>query len=279
MSSSFEDVPEHRGRIIRSEIATPVSAWQAWLAWKDLSHLSNWLLDDAKGEFAVGQRLSWSETSNFSDTESEIKLVEDGRRLVAQLLPSGQLMEVVIEGTTGSSLVSITHSGFPDEAKGDADYQRVISAWHIRVNVLKLYLTHYFGRSRRTLRSHHDCEIPLDDLRANLRPPGRAGWLVQEGAFSAERESRLMLWDGTLMTAKVLAAHAESLMLAWREINGYLLLRWRALDPTSTEVTVDVTSWGGQSDLFEAAAETICIAVSKLARLPDVGVRSQGSGE
>ncbi len=266
------------GRTVRREVETAVSPWQVWLAWTDPVHLSNWLLDSAEGELAVGQTVSWLLSGTSVPFQFVVRSLADERSLLVELRPSGQLIEIRIEGASGSCLVSITHSGFSDDDEGDVAYQEAIAAWQQRVNVLKLYLGHSFARPRQTIQMSSITTLTEYEIsRYILDPSGHRKWLTLEGRLEPLRDTEIELWDGSKISSRILVASNDFMMFSWDEGKGFVLLTYRPSSSGKSEIGMSVSSWTDDPERLEAFYETLRVGLSKMLGFSGAEAASQGS--
>ena len=266
------------GRTVRTEVETAVSSWQVWLALTDQAHLSNWLLDSAEGELAVGQRVRWLLSGTRIPFEFVVLKLEDERSLLVELRPTEQLIEICVAGASGSSLVSITHSGFSDDNDGDSAYREAIAAWQERINVLKLYLGRYFARPRQTIQTASITTLAEAEIsRYILQLAGHRKWLTIDGVLKPLRDTTITLWDGSKISSRILIASNDTLMFSWNEGHGYALLNCRSRRSNSSEIRMLVSSWMGDREGLQAFSETLQVGLSNLLGLFGSEASSQGS--
>ena len=266
--------------MVRTEVETAVSPWQVWLALTDQAHLSNWLLDSAEGELAVGQRVRWHLSGARTPVEFVVRKLEDEHSLLVELRPSAQLIEICVAGASGSSLVSITHSGFSDGNEGDSAYREAIAAWQQRINVLKLYSSQYFSRPRQTIQTTSNTTLSEAEIsRYVLQPFGHPKWLTLDGLLEPLRDTTITLWDGTKISSRILIASKDALMFSWNEGQGYVLFTCRYGGSSNSEIRMRVSSWMGDRQGLKAFCKTLQVGLSNLLVLCGAEASSQGSND
>jgi uncharacterized protein YndB with AHSA1/START domain len=262
---------EHKGRMIRAEIATSATPQQAWEAWADPEKIAQWFVDRATGEAKAGGTMTW-----FFDKFGYVlpyKIVDavPGELIVYKWEPPEGLagiLEVRIEREGGATMVRLINSGFREDAAWDEEYEGVNSGWKMALGILKFYLENNFGRAKSALLIIQPAKFAYEQvLRYFLESAKLAQWLTVSGAIGrAGEKCELQLRNTGRLTGCVLAITDREVMLSWDEVGGVLELKAFPMGPQRV-VGVRVMSWGLNSEEIPELEKKMSAAVERLAAL------------
>jgi uncharacterized protein YndB with AHSA1/START domain len=276
-STSFE----HKGRMIRAEIATAATPEQAWEAWADPEKIAQWFVDRATGEAKPGGTMTW-----FFDKFGYVipyKIVDavPGELIVYKWEPPEGLpgiLEVRIAREGGATAVRVIQSGFREGAEWDDEYEGVNSGWKIALLILKFYLENHFARGKSMAFVFRPAKFAYQQvLKYFLEPAKLAEWLTVSGAIGKSGEKcELVLRDVGRLTGCVLAVTDREVMLSWDEVGGVLELKAFPMGPQRV-VGVRVMSWGLNAAKIAQLEKKISAAVERLAALFPAGAAAGGA--
>jgi uncharacterized protein YndB with AHSA1/START domain len=262
---------EHKGRMIRAEIATSATPEQAWEAWADPEKIAQWFVDRATGEAKAGGTMTW-----FFDKFGYVlpyKIVDAvlGELIVYKWEPPEGLagiLEVRIAREGGVTAVRVIQSGFREGAEWDDEYQGVNSGWKIALGILKFYLENHFARGKTMTLVFRPAKFAYEQvLRYFLESAKLAQWLTVSGAIGrAGEKCELQLRNTGRLTGCVLAITDREVMLSWDEVGGVLELKAFPMGPQRV-VGVRVMSWGLNSEEIPELEKKMSAAVERLAAL------------
>jgi uncharacterized protein YndB with AHSA1/START domain len=266
-STSFE----HKGRMIRAEVATSATPEQAWEAWADPEKIAQWFVDRATGEAKPGRTMTW-----FFDKFGYVIPYTILDAVPSELIvykwepPEGfpGILEVRIAREGGATAVRIVQSGFREGAEWDDEYEGVNSGWKIALGILKFYLEHHFARGKTMTLVFRPAKFGYAEvLKYFLEPAKLAEWLTVSGAIgNAGEKCELQLRDAGRLTGRVLAITGREVMLSWDEVGGVLELKAFPMGPARV-VAVRVMSWRLNADETVQLEKKMSAAVERLAAL------------
>lgn len=279
---------DHKGRIIRAEMRTSATPQEAWEAWADPERIAEWFVDRATGEVRPGGTMTWFFDSFGIVIPYQVLDAVPGSAFALKWEPPpGQgysgILDVRIAREGGETVVRLVNSGFREGAEWDEEYEGVNSGWKMALSLLKEYLEHYFGRTKRTeivLRPAAFDERVLEYFRA---APKLGEWLTRArtgpsgGIEKVGDTCRLAFRDGGTLGGRVLEITKKEVALSWEEIGGTLELKAFRMGPQRM-VGVRIMSWKLDADELKNVAARMEPAVGRLAALfPLATAASAGS--
>lgn len=190
---------DHRSIERQTEIdASPDAVFRALT---DAAELTRWFPPEAHVTPGPGGeiRLVWD---GHWDGRCAIRAWEPGKRLVYTWMettappdvhtggaPAPLLVDFVIEGRSGGTVLRLTHSGFGPDADWDAMYDGVRRGWLFELSSLKYYLEKHAGESRRLVFVRRRPRLPRSDAwRAILGVGGLFDdQIAPDGLYPGER--------------------------------------------------------------------------------------------
>jgi uncharacterized protein YndB with AHSA1/START domain len=266
-STSFE----HKGRIIRAEIATSATPEQAWEAWADPEKIAQWFVDRATGEAKPGGTMTWFFDKFGYALPYKIVDAVPGRLIAFKWeAPEGNpgILELRIAREGGATMVRLVNSGFREDAAWDDEYEGVNSGWKMALGILKFYLENHFGRAKSAILIIRPARFAYEDLlRYFLEPEKLEQWLTNAGAIGRVGERcELQLRDAGKLTGSVLSITSRELTVSWDEIGGVLELKAFRMG-SQRVVCVRVMSWRLNAEEAAALEQKLNCAVDRLAAL------------
>jgi uncharacterized protein YndB with AHSA1/START domain len=153
----------------RTHIAAPID--RVWSAWTDPTELSRWYPDRATGRAEAGQHLTWIWDCYGMSLDLEVLAAEPERRLLLRANPTGrrvQRQEIIFEPSGAGTIVTVSHTGFPDTSKGADERAGTAAGWTTNLAILRHYLEHSPGRDRATAAILTDTTLAPDQVFARL---------------------------------------------------------------------------------------------------------------
>jgi uncharacterized protein YndB with AHSA1/START domain len=222
--------PEHRGRIIKTAIRSSATPEQLFEAWADPEKLAQWFPDRAEGRAVEGGVQQWFFDRFDYALPYEVSAATPGEHLVYTGEIPGRprfFLEIEIRREAGSTLLTLTNSGFLDKDGWDEEYEGISSGWQMALALLKLYGERYYGAPRAQFFAMRPASFEYADLLPfYTRRERLASWLTKSGAIDevGQRYS-LELHDGGSATGDILAITGWEVLLSWEEIGGALALK------------------------------------------------------
>ncbi len=143
---------EHSKRVIRQSLEVGSTPHRAWQAWAEPAHVVDWFCDEASGGCLPGDEISW----RFNGFEGELRYRVErswpGRELLYlfEMAGAARLIEIVFEASGQGTFVTVVHSGLPEGEQFDELARGINSGWANALQYLRLYLTEFPGRGKRT---------------------------------------------------------------------------------------------------------------------------------
>jgi uncharacterized protein YndB with AHSA1/START domain len=240
--------PEHKGRVIRASINTAADPMQLWEAWADPAKLGHWFPDRADGRAIEGAVQTWFfDRFNYA-MPYEVYSSVPGEHLVYTGQMPGRprfYLEIDITREAGTTVLTLTNSGFLDKEGWDDEYEGIASGWQMGLAMLKQYVEHYFGRPRVQFFVMRPAQYEFAELLPHYRDARLlAEWLTSSGAIGNTGEMYAMaLQDGSRATGQVLAVTGWEVQLSWNEIAGVLALKAFAMGPGRRAICIHGSSW------------------------------------
>jgi uncharacterized protein YndB with AHSA1/START domain len=266
-STSFE----HKGRIIRAEIATSATPEQAWEAWADPEKIAQWFVDRATGEAKPGGTMTWFFDKFGYALPYKIVDAVPGKLIVFKWeAPEGipGILEVRIAREGGATMVRLVNSGFREDAAWDEEYEGVNSGWKMALGILKFYLENHFAHAKSALLIIRPAQFAYEEvLRYFLEAEKLAQWLTSTGAIGrVGGRSELQLRDAGKLTGSVLAITSREVTVSWNEISGVLELKAFSMGPQRV-VCLRGFSWRLNAEEIAQLEKKMSAAVERLAAL------------
>jgi uncharacterized protein YndB with AHSA1/START domain len=262
---------EHKGRMIRAEIATSATPQQAWEAWADPEKIAQWFVDRATGEAKAGGTMTW-----FFDKFGYVlpyKIVDAvlGELIVYKWEPPEGLagiLEVRIAREGGVTAVRVIQSGFREGAEWDDEYQGVNSGWKMALGILKFYLENYFAHAKSALLIIQPANFAYEEVLKYFLEAGKlAQWLTTAGAIGKVGDAcELQLRDAGKLTGRVLAITSREVTISWDEIGGVMELKAFSMGPRRV-VCLRGFSWRLKAEAMAVIEQTLQRALERLAAL------------
>ena len=233
---------------IRKATITTAPPERAYDAWTEPEHLSRWFCDKVTGWPGAGSKLQMTwERFGFS-VEYSLPTVQPPRKVVLKAAVPGmgtQTLNISIRPYGVGSQVEVVETGpgaEGQEGAGDAE-----SGWEMSLSILKLYLENHWGKDRTSFFALLAAPYQNEQLMHFYRDAeGLSRWLVREGSIGAVGDPvHLALWEGDVLTGKVLAVTNHELSVSWDEINGYLELKSFEVNSERKAVCIRGASYGG----------------------------------
>jgi uncharacterized protein YndB with AHSA1/START domain len=266
-STSFQ----HKGRMIRAEIATSATPQQAWEAWADPEKIAQWFVDRATGEAKSGGTMTWFFDEFGYALPYKILDAVPGKLIVFKWeAPEGipGILEVRIEREDGATMVRLINSGFREDAAWDEEYEGVNSGWKMALGILKFYLENYFGRAKSAMLIIRPAQFAYEEvLRYFLEAEKLAQWLTSTGAIGNVGDAcELQLRDAGKLTGRVLAITSREVTVSWDEISGVLELKAFSMGPQRV-VCLRGFNWRLNAEEIAQLEKKMSAAVERLAAL------------
>jgi uncharacterized protein YndB with AHSA1/START domain len=262
---------EHKGRMIRAEIATSATPEQAWEAWADPEKIAQWFVDRATGEATPGGTMTW-----FFDKFGYVlpyKIVDavPGRLIVFKWeAPAGHpgILDVRIEREGGATMVRLINSGFREDAAWDEEYEGVNSGWKLALAILKFYLENHFAHAKSAMLIIRPANFGYAAvLKYFLEAEKLAQWLTTGGSIGKVGQGcELQLTDAGKLTGSVLAITGREVTISWDEIGGVLELKAFSMG-VQRVVCLRGVSWRLNAEEIAALEQKMNRAVERLAAL------------
>jgi uncharacterized protein YndB with AHSA1/START domain len=266
-STSFE----HKGRMIRAEIATAATPEQAWEAWADPEKIAQWFVDRATGEAKPGGTMTWFFDKFGYALPNKIVDAVPGRLIVFKgESPEGipRILEVRIEREGGATIVRLINSGFREDAAWHEEYEGVNSGWKMALGILKFYLENYFAHAKSALLIIQAATFAYEEVLKYFLEAGKlAQWLTTAGSMGTVGERcELQLRDAGKLTGRVLAITSREVTVSWDEIGGVMELKAFSMGPQRV-VCLRGFSWRLNAEGMAAIEQKLQRAVERLAAL------------
>lgn len=239
--------PEHKGRLLRASMKTAADPMQVWEAWADPAKLGHWFPDRADGRAVEGAVQTWFfDRFNYA-MPYEVYSSVPGEHLVYTGQMPGRArfyLEIDITREAGTTVLTLTNSGFLDKDGWDDEYEGIASGWQMALAMLKQYVEQYFGRPRVQFFAMRPAQYEFADLLPHYRDATLlAEWLTTSGAVGNTGDQyALALQDGGRASGEVLAVTGWEVQLSWTEIAGVLALKGFAMGP-SRAICIHGSSW------------------------------------
>jgi uncharacterized protein YndB with AHSA1/START domain len=245
-----------------------------WEAWADPARLAQWFPDRAEGRAEEGAVQTWFFDRFKYALPYEVYSAVPGEHLVLTGQPPGRprfFLEIEIARDAGSTLVTLTNSGFLDKDGWDDEYEGIVSGWHMSLALLKLYAEQYYGRARSQFFAMRPARYEFRELLPFYREAGAlARWLTVKGAIGDPGEPfALILTDGERLSGDVLAVTGWEVQLSWKEIDGCLALKGFALGPAGLAICIHGSAWGLRPERALALETRFAAALDRLAAALD----------
>jgi len=266
---------DHKGRVIRAEMRTTATPQQAWEAWADPEKIAGWFVDRAMGEAKAGGTMTWCfDSFGFVQPLQVVDAVPGSLLVLKWEPPPGQgpagIVEVRIVREGGETVVRLVNSGFREGAQWDEEYEGTNSGWWMALSLLKEYLEHYFGRTKRTEMVLRPAAFGFAQLREYyVEGPKISQWLAAAGSTGIAKAGdacRFALRDGGTLTGRVLEITKSEVALSWNEIGGTLELKGFAMGPQKM-LGVRLMSWKLDAGALKKVAAQMEPAVARLAAI------------
>lgn len=260
---------EHRGRTVENEIGIAADPARVWEAWADPARIADWFVERAVGRATDGGRVTWAWDRFGLEIEQEVLVADPPRRLLLRARDPDRgtsVLEVVLEGDGGQTVVRVVQSGFGGGPDADAAAEGVDSGWAIALGLLRLYMERWYGRVRSELMVLRPVPAACAAVAPYFRDPARlAEWLTAPpDVGDAAPPPRLELRDGRTITGEVLIDAGSEQLREWRQVGGALELKAFPTGDGGCTAGVRATSWQlSQTELqawkpyFDAAVERL----------------------
>jgi uncharacterized protein YndB with AHSA1/START domain len=269
--------PQHRGRTIRASIRSTATREQIFESWVDPEKLAQWFPDRAEGRAVEGGVQKWFfDRFNYA-LPYEVYDAVPGEHLVYTGAMPGRspfFLEIELTSDGGSTVVTLTNSGFLDKEGWDEEYEGIASGWQMALAVLKLYAERYYGRPRRQFFAMRPAAYEYSDLLAFYTDPERlALWLTHSGRIGQAGDPySIELRTGERASGHVLALTGWEVQLSWNEIGGALALKGFGIGNGRRAISVHGSGWDLSAERaaqlekeFEAALERLGTALERSA--------------
>ncbi len=266
--------PEHQGRKIRTTIRTTATPEKIFEAWADPSKLAQWFPDRAEGRAVEGGVQKWFfDRFNYA-LPYEVAAAVPGEHLVYTGVIPGRprfYLEIEIARDGGSTVVTLTNSGFLDKDGWDEEYEGIASGWQMAMAMLKLYAERHYGRERHQFFAMRPAAYEYRDLISFYSAPERlAAWLTKSGAIGeAGQRYALELRNGVRASGEVLAVTGWEVQLSWDEIEGALALKGFGIGQGRRAVSIHGSGWGLSAERAAALEVFVADALGRLATILD----------
>jgi uncharacterized protein YndB with AHSA1/START domain len=264
--------PEHRGRTITASIRTTATPERLWEAWADPERLAHWFPDRAEGRAEVGATQTWYFDRFKYALPYEVFSAVPGEHLVLTGEPPGRprfFLEIDLRREGGSTVLTLTNSGFLDQEGWDEEYEGIVSGWQLSLAVLKEYAERYDGRPRTQFFAMRPGAFEYAELRPLFREPAAlARWLTSSGGIGAPGDHyELTLMDGTIVDGEILAVTAWEVLVSWRAIQGVLALKAFSMGPGRRALCIHGSGWNLAPARAAALEADFGAALDRLAAL------------
>ena len=262
---------EHKGRMIRAEIATSATPEQAWESWADPEKIAQWFVDRATGEAKSGGTMNWFFDRFGYTLPNKIVDAVPGKLIVFKWEPPEgipRILEVRIEREGGATMVRLINSGFREDAAWDEEYEGVNSGWKMALGILKFYLENYFAHAKSALLIIQPANFAYEEVLKYFLEAGRlAQWLTTAGAIGKVGDAcELQLCDAGKLTGRVLAITSREVTVSWDEIGGVMELKAFSMGPRRV-VCLRGFSWRLKAEEMAAIEQKLQRALERLAAL------------
>lgn len=236
---------------IKKSTLTGAPPERAYDAWTEPDHLARWFCDQVTGWPGAGSKLKMTwERFGFS-VEYFLAEAVPGKKVVLKASVPGmgtQTLTIGVRPYGMGSQVEVVETGpgaEGQEGAGDAE-----SGWEMALSILKLYLERYYGQDRTSFFALLAAPYANEQLmRFYQTAEGLAAWLTREGSIGSVGEDvKLTLWEGDVLTGKVLAVTSHELAVSWEEIGGYLELKSFEVNAERKAVCLRGAGYGGRLD-------------------------------
>jgi uncharacterized protein YndB with AHSA1/START domain len=241
--------PEHRGRTIKAAIRSSATPEQIWEAWADPEKLGQWFPDRAEGRAVEGGVQTWYFDQFKHALPYEVYAAVAGRHLVYTGEIPGRprfFLEIEITCEAGSTLLTLSNSGFLDAGGWDEEYEGIASGWQMALAVLKLYVEQHYGSPRTQFFAMRPARFEYADLLPfYIRSDRLASWLTTAGAVGdVGQQYRLELQTGGRASGEVLAITGWEVLLSWEEIGGCVALKGFGMGGGRRAICIHGSGWG-----------------------------------
>ncbi len=143
---------EHGKRVIRQSLEAGGTPHRAWQAWAEPARVVEWFCDQAEGGCLPGDEVTWRFNGFEGVMRYRVERSWPGRELLYSFEMGGMsgLIEVRFEASGEGTRVTVVHSGLPGGEEFDEMARGINSGWANALQYLKLYLTEFPGRGKRT---------------------------------------------------------------------------------------------------------------------------------
>jgi len=258
------------GDSLKTEVRIAAAPERVWACLTENPEIAAWFPDQARGEVAPGEVLTWV-FEGFHTAEYSVLEVEDGRRLVLEgQSPMGPNPKLIfqLEPAEGSTILRLENTGMPPATPEFEDLVAgMMSGWTLAFRGLRHYLENHHGAARQRMSAFAPADFDWPQLAPYFREPARlAEWLTTSGEVPpAGGEVRLELQGAGSLTGEVLARTDREVMLSWREADGVLQLKAFGMGPGKRQVGLDGWGYGLGEEAAAGHREWMAKAASRLA--------------
>ncbi len=235
---------DHEGPVVRVEACTASPPSVAWRAFTDPAWLAGWYADEAAGDVRSGGTVSLT----WRDFDYTAVYVVEHIHPVTRLTLRGErtglpddLLDVEFAAAGDGTIVSLTNSGFPNDAAGETMAAGCSSGWRMAMGLLRRYLARYAGAERATVTVMGPGDVPPALFRDEA---GLSSWLTRGGELGPEgTHATLRLQGGDSLTGEVLVHTERESLVAWDEMDGALELKTFAWGAGGPRAALRATLW------------------------------------
>ena len=285
MTDDHKDPAErrHHGRTMQIEMRTRATPQQAWEAWANPAKIAQWFTDGARGEAKPGAQMTWI-FDKFGEFSYDVVDAIPGQLLVlGGQLPDRPpfLLEVTITRDSGATVIRVVNSGFLHGGNWDEEYEGVASGWEMSLAVLKRYLEHHFGETKRTFLVMRETECAPVAMRPWFIESDRlVEWLASDKATThppsrVGSKARIPLQSGDVITGQTVAVTKREVAISWEVEHAVIELKAFTAGPKRF-VGIRGTTWGASPERVSALEARFAPAVTRLVeRLAEAPVPSR----
>lgn len=234
---------------IRKSTITSAAPERAYDAWTEPEHLARWFCDKVTGWPGAGSKLQMTWERFGFTVEYSLPEVSPPKKVVLKAVVPGmgtQTLNISVRPYGVGSQVEVVETGpgaEGQEGAGDAE-----SGWEMALGILKLYLENYWNQDRTGYFALLAAPYTNEQLmHFYTSAEGLSKWLTREGSLGNVGEDvKLVLWEGDVLTGKVLARTSHEAAVSWDEIGGYLELKSFEVNADRKAICVRGAGYGGR---------------------------------
>lgn len=233
-------------KVARAQTVVAAPAATCWKAWTQPGSLISWYPERVEGELVEGGEVTFAWDSLGQSIALEVAEARAPQRLRLRGRPPNrppQEQEVRIRDRGSSSEVEILHSGFRAGPGGEDERSGSEAGWRSALEMLRLYLERYSGRTRASVAA---LGTAATDLKSAYKELARQAGLGEDPASGASQ--KLAIGGAAGARSEVLVAAFPYQILLWLpKLEAAMTLRTFSVgaadQPGSAILAAQLWSW------------------------------------